>query len=53
VAFSRLPCPSCGYELACLELVYEFGLVGGRVEAQVFFAELSGVFWKSVFLFLG
>ena len=33
VAFSCLPCPSCSYELACLELVYEFGLVGGWVEA--------------------
>jgi len=33
VAFSCLPCPSCGYELAVLELANKLGLVGGWVEA--------------------
>jgi hypothetical protein len=52
VALSCLPCPSCGYELACLELVYEFGLVGGWVEAEGFSAELNGIGWEGVLLFL-
>jgi len=33
VAFSCLSCPAGSDELACLELVYEFGLVRGWVEA--------------------
>ena len=43
VAFACLACPSCSYELAGLELVYEFSLVSGWGEAQVFFAENNWV----------
>ena len=51
MAFACLPCPSCGYELAILELGHEFGLVGGWFETEVFSAELHGFFRVGVFLF--
>ena len=52
VAFSCLPCPSGGNELAALELAYEFGLVGGWGEAEGFGAEFNGVCWDGEFSFL-
>ena len=52
MAFSGLPCPAGGDELAVLELADEFGLVGGWGEAEGLCAELNGVFWDGDFSFL-
>ncbi len=53
VAFSCLPCPACGYELAVLELADEFRLIGGWCETECFLAELEWVGGESVLFHLG
>jgi hypothetical protein len=46
MAFSRLPCPAGGDELAVLELAYKLFLVCGWGEVEVFLAELNWVCWN-------
>ena len=53
MAFSCLSCPAGGYELAVLELAYEFGLVGGGCEAEGFGAELKWICGDGEFFHLG
>ena len=46
VAFSCLPRPAGCDELVCLELLDEFGLVSGWVEAYGLIAELNRICWN-------